>query len=201
MIGYVPQKLFFDPDTPVSVRDFFAASISRRPVWSGVHRRLRRQIRTLLGYVSAGDLRDRRLGELSGGELQRVLLAMAMTPAPDLLLLDEPATGVDVQGLQLFYQMVESVKLRHAISILMVTHDLAGVAELADRLVLINRKVVAEGKPREVLADRQMMQAFGPGIWNISRLPFGTGPEMVPGSGGEPGPGSGKKTVPGSGAP
>ena len=100
-----------------------------------------------------------------------MLLAIAMTPEPDLLLLDEPASGVDANGLSLFYQIITDLRKKHDISVILVTHDLAGISSYVDRLVLLNRSVIAEGEPKEVLSDEKLIKTFGPSLWNISRLP------------------------------
>ena len=171
-IGYVPQKLQFDAGSPISVRDLVVSAISCRPVWAGVTRELSDKVKDILSVFSAEVLLNRRIGELSGGELQRVLLAVAMTSNPELLLLDEPASGVDVKGLSLFYQIVRGLKQRHDISVVLVTHDLAGIATYVDRMILLNRSVVAQGKPEEVLLNEKLVMAFGPSLWNISCLPL-----------------------------
>jgi zinc transport system ATP-binding protein len=170
-IGYVPQKLQFDAGSPISVTDLVASAISRRPAWAGVNKGLSEKVRSVLSLFSAEKLIKRRIGELAGGELQRVLLAVAMTPEPQLLLLDEPASGVDVKGLYLFYQIVDDLRKKHDIAVILVTHDLAGVSSYADRLVLLNRSIIAEGEPKEVLSDERLLKAFGPSLWNISCLP------------------------------
>lgn len=170
-IGYVPQKLLFDPGSPVNVTDLVVASVSYNPVWTRVPGELRKKVRTILSLFSAEHLLKRKIGELSGGELQRVLLAMAMTPEPELLLLDEPASGVDVAGLSLFYQIVRDLKKKHDIAVILVTHDLAGISSYVDRIVLLNRSIIAEGEPQEVLSNDKLIKTFGPGLWNISRLP------------------------------
>jgi zinc transport system ATP-binding protein len=102
LIGYVPQKLDFDKSSPMSVFDLFASARTGVPVWFSHDRRLRQSVRESLERVQAGHLMDRRLGALSGGERQRVLLALALDPVPDLLLLDEPVSGIDQNGLHLF---------------------------------------------------------------------------------------------------
>lgn len=167
-IGYVPQKLQFDPDSPISVADLVVTAISSRPVWLGIKRKLYDKAKTALSVFSADHLMSRRIGELSGGELQRVLLAIAMTSEPELLLLDEPGTGVDVKGLELFYQIVRNLREKHHVSVIIVTHDLMGVASYVDRLILLNRSVLASGTPKEVLSNEKMLKIFGPSLWNAS---------------------------------
>jgi zinc transport system ATP-binding protein len=111
--------------------------------------------------VDAGELLDRRLGKLSGGELQRVLLALSLTPLPNLLLLDEPVSGIDLPGRELFYRTVSDLRHRFDLSILMVSHDLAGIASVSDRIVFLDHRVIAVGTPREVLANPDFRHAFG----------------------------------------
>ena len=110
VIGYVPQYLRFDVSSPTSVMDIFMACLTRRPVWLCSAKSLRPRVLKSLESVRAAHLIDRRLGALSGGELQRVLLALALDPMPDLLLLDEPVSGVDQNGLELFYEIVADLR-------------------------------------------------------------------------------------------
>ena len=170
-IGYVPQKLQFDLGSPINVTDLVASAISHKPIWAGVSKDLSERVKGVLSLFSAEHLLKRRIGELSGGELQRVLLAIAMTPEPELLLLDEPASGVDVKGLSLFYRIVDDLRKQYDIAVILVTHDLAGVSSYVDRLILLNRSVIAEGEPKEVLSDEKLVKAFGASLWNISLLP------------------------------
>ena len=100
-IGYVPQHLDFDKSMPISVSDFIAAAKGGSPVWFGKQKKMQAHIREILEDMECGYLAERRLGALSGGELQRVLLALATDPVPDLLVLDEPVSGVDM-GLTCF---------------------------------------------------------------------------------------------------
>lgn len=160
LLGYVPQKLEFDATAPVSVRDLFAGAAGRRPVWLGIGSNDRSRAKEVLDTVQAGHLLDRKLGQLSGGELQRVLLAMAITPVPNLLLLDEPVSGVDLAGIELFYKMVSQLRRDFHLSIILVSHDLVTVAQFADRIIFLNRTIIADGTPREVLSNEAVRQAF-----------------------------------------
>ena len=97
-IGYVPQSPVFDPGDPISVADLFVCCMSRRPAFLGIGKTMRQRILDYLDRVHGVDLIDKRVGTLSGGELQRVLLALALEPIPNILILDEPLSGVDVEG-------------------------------------------------------------------------------------------------------
>ena len=159
-IGYVPQRLELDAGSPISVADLVAIVINSYPVWLGIPARILKKVEDVLEVFAARHLAHRRLGELSGGEAQRVLLAMAMTPKPDLLLLDEAVSGVDIEGLALFYRIVDELRKKYDITVILVTHDLSGVAAFADRVVLLNKVMIAQGRPGDILSDPKLMQAF-----------------------------------------
>lgn len=163
VIGYVPQYLDFDKGAPVSVLDLAAACISRLPVWLVHSKALRERVRHNLAEVKADHLISRKIGELSGGELQRILLACALDPIPDLLLLDEPVSGVDPRGMELFYNMVSDLRRRYDLSIILVSHDLDLVSRFADRVVFLNKTVLAVGPPNEVVRGEMFLKTFGPG--------------------------------------
>ncbi len=159
-IGYVPQRLDMDVLSPVTVRDLFAGSGSHRPVWLGTGH-AGRDAAEKLDIVGAADLLDRRLGALSCGQLQRVLLALALSPIPQILLLDEPVSGVDPAGLELFYEMVSKFRRDHDLSILLISHDLPTVARFAERMVFLNRTLIADGTPHDVLSHPLVKKTFG----------------------------------------
>ena len=158
--GYVPQQLEFDRSTPVTVMDFMAGALSRFPVCLGVPRRIRERVKKALLRTHCETLCDRALGALSGGELQRVLLALALTPQPDLLILDEPVSGVDSNGLEAFYQTVDELKRTNHMAILLVSHDLDVVRRYADRVVLMQGTVVKQGTPEAVFDSKEFEQVF-----------------------------------------
>ncbi len=159
-IGYVPQQLPFDREMPLTVCDLMAASLSRRPVWTGVGKAMRAGVHKVLEETQAASLIDKRLGALSGGELQRVLLAMALAPVPDLLVLDEPVSGVDQNGLSLFLQTVSALRDTHHMAILMVSHDWDLVRRYADYVVLVQQKVLKAGTPQEVFSSPEFANVF-----------------------------------------
>lgn len=160
-IGYVPQHLDFDQSMPVSVSDFMAAAQGGRAVWLGKRKKETEHIQKMLEEMECGYLADRRLGALSGGELQRVLLALATDPIPDLLVLDEPVSGVDQAGLDLFYKRVTELLDRQHMAVLLVSHDLGLIRRYADKVVLLDKTIVAEGEADEVFATKAFQEAFG----------------------------------------
>jgi zinc transport system ATP-binding protein len=151
-LGFVPQMFSVDGSLPVTVEDFLALTRQRRPVCFGVRAATRRHIATLLESVGLAGLGRRPLSVLSGGELRRVLLAHALDPRPELLILDEAAAGVDEAGIRQLEELLLSVR-RRGTTVLMVTHDLEQVHRLADRVTVLDRSVVDEGPASETLSQ------------------------------------------------
>lgn len=163
-IGYVPQKLELDRTSPTTVLDLFAGTLSRLPLWMGTRKAVRDESLAKLELVGAEKLLKRRLSEISVGQLQRVLLALALTPIPELLLLDEPVAALDQGGMERFYQTVSRMRTEYDLSILLVSHDLTSAAQFADRMILLNRMVLCDGAPWEVLMNPLIRQTFGFGF-------------------------------------
>ena len=159
-IGYVPQSPNFDPADPLSVADLFACCMTKRPAFLGLSKTMREKVLDCLDRVHATDLIDKRVGTLSGGELQRVLLALALEPLPNILILDEPLSGVDVEGMQSLMDMLDEIRKEYDLSILMITHDFSSLPHYADQVVLIDRTVMKMGKPADVLASEEFRAAF-----------------------------------------
>ncbi len=151
-IGYVPQSFAVDRTLPLTVGEFLALSRQRRPVCFGVGRALRERTNGLLDRVGLGGFFARPLSALSGGELQKVLLANAIDPLPELLLLDEPASGLDETAVKQFEEVVRDLR-RGGAAVLMVSHDLGQARRLADHVTLLDREVRRSGPPAHVLAD------------------------------------------------
>lgn len=152
-IGYMPQHLIFDRQAPLTVADLLGAR-QKWPVFLGMRRHSRHAAIRLLEQVDAAHLINRRLGELSGGELQRVTLAFALDPIPDILLLDEPVSALDEKGQALFYQLVRHLRDRYDLLTLIVSHDLDVISDYATTLIVLNHQIQAAGPTREVLAGR-----------------------------------------------
>lgn len=159
-IGYVPQTPTFDPGDPVTVADLFACCMSKRPAFLGISKAMREKILTCLQRVSGEELIDKRVGTLSGGELQRVLLALALEPLPNVLILDEPLSGVDVEGMESLMDMLDDILKTYDLSIVMTTHDFGSLHKYADQVYLIDRGVVCSGTAAEVLDSHSFHQVF-----------------------------------------
>ena len=160
IIGYVPQTLKFDATSPTSVLDLFMACLTWKPVWLFPKKFIRDRVIKNLSRVKAEHLIDRRLGALSGGELQRVLLALALDPLPDLLLLDEPVSGVDVAGMEIFYELSAKLCAEEDMAILLISHDLEQVKKYADQVILLNKKILKLGATDEVFQSQEFKKLF-----------------------------------------
>ena len=160
LIGYVPQSPNFDRGDPVSVLDFFTAATSRWPVWLPIPQKYRERAQRCLERVHGSDLLDKPMGGLSGGQLQRVLLALALEPVPHILILDEPLSGVDIEGEHQLLEMLDELRSRYDLSILFSTHDFATLEQFADKVILLNKRVLKSGKPEEVLSSKEFYDSF-----------------------------------------
>jgi zinc transport system ATP-binding protein len=150
-IGYVPQSFPVDPTLPITVAELLALSRQRWPVCLGVQKKTRATIAALLDRVGLAPLADRRLGALSGGELRRVLLAEAMDPEPELLVLDEPASGLDRASVERLEAILRALRDEHGTTVLMVSHDHDQARRLADHVTEIDGGVLKSGPPAAVL--------------------------------------------------
>jgi len=162
-VGYVPQKLTFDANLPLTVRDLLALALQRRPLFLGISRRVELVMRGLLenvGIAQPREMLNSPVAKISGGELQRVLMGLALHPQPELLLLDEPAAGIDFKDQEKFYQLISRVNAENNVTILLVSHDLSVVSHHAHHvLCLRDGKVQCEGPPQ--LMGEMLAQIFG----------------------------------------
>ena len=159
-IGYVPQSPAFDPGDPISVQDLFACCLGKRPAFLGASAAAKKKIAECLDRVHGADLLHKRVGTLSGGELQRVLLALALEPLPNILILDEPLSGVDVEGMETLMDMLDEIRQTYDLSILMTTHDFSMLPKYANQVILVDHTVQAKGSAREVLDSEAFLRVF-----------------------------------------
>jgi zinc transport system ATP-binding protein len=162
-VGYVPQKLRIEARLPLTVCDLLGLALMKRPLFLGVSRALRERMVQMLARVWLGaDFLDRPVEKISGGELQRVLLTLALEPSPELLLLDEPAAGIDFQTSGDFYGLLARLNSESGVTIVLVSHDLSVVSHHAHHvLCLRDGRIQCQGAPAEVLRSEVIAQTFG----------------------------------------
>ena len=162
-IGYVPQKLNIDVRLPLTVRDLLALAIQRRPIFLGLSQETQRNIDLMLKRVWADPaLLDRFVEKISGGELQRVLLGLALHPEPELLLLDEPAQGLDYKTDHKFYELIADLNHKTGVTVLLVSHDLSVVTAQAHHVLCLSDGCIqCQGMPRETLTGETLERIFG----------------------------------------
>ena len=163
-VVYVPQRLNFEGHLPMTVRDLLGLALNRRrPLLFGFRRGLHERMRKLLRSVDAEAILDVPVEGLSGGQLQRVLLALALEPQPELLLLDEPVAGIDFKDELDFYRMIAHIVRDTGVTVLLVSHDLATVQEFAQQVLCLNAgRIQAVGAPQEILTPENVRKLFGP---------------------------------------
>ena len=150
-IGYVPQKFSLDPLLPLTVERFIRLGKAEKKF----------SLREILTELGISHLRESTIQQLSGGELQRVLLARALLGEPELLVLDEPAQGVDVLGQSELYQLLTQLKYSRGCSVLLVSHDLHLVMASSDKVLCLNQHVCCSGHPEDVSRHPEYLQLFG----------------------------------------
>lgn len=161
-VGYVPQRLIIDARLPLTVLDLFSLALSRRPLFFGVPKWVSRRAAELLDRVGLPASLDTPVDGLSGGQLQRVLLALALEPSPELLLLDEPAAGIDFKDQQKFYDLITDINRETGLTILLVSHDLNMVQGHADHVLCLKDGAIAcQGPPAEILTPKNLSFTFG----------------------------------------
>lgn len=162
-VGYVPQKLRIESNMPLTVRDLLGVSMQRRPIFLGFRANLTAQMSAMLKEVGAQEaLLDRPLEKISGGEQQRVLLALAMQPEPELLLLDEPAAGIDFQDQEKFYDLICRLNRERGTTIVLVSHDVSMVSKHAHQILCLkDGQIHCQGTPSEINRPETLQQIFG----------------------------------------
>lgn len=151
-IGYVPQKILFDKNLPLSLEEFFKFKEADSE-----------RIITALKSVGIGDLAilKKKIGIISSGQLQRALIAWSLIDNPDILIFDEPIAGIDIGGQETIYTLLSRIEIEKNLAMILVTHDLSVVYQLADSVLCLNKKAVCYGSPRKVLSEGSLKQLYG----------------------------------------
>lgn len=150
-IGYVPQRFDFDRTFPITVREFL--NLSARALEKPSAREICREL-----HIDT--IVDKKLGDLSGGQLQRVLIAQSTIKEPQLLILDEPTSSIDVEGIKDFYGIIRHINEHHQATIILVLHEISTVHKLADTVVCLNKKVMCSGDPKQVMNEEMLEKLF-----------------------------------------
>jgi zinc transport system ATP-binding protein len=151
IIGYVPQKLYFDTTFPITVLEFLNVP----------HNNSEDKIFNILESVGAKDIMSARLGELSGGQLQRVLIARSLLGNPKIIFLDEPVSGIDIGGEKNFYELIKSVQEKHDVTVVMVSHEVNIVSQIATQVICINKEMLCSGSPDTTLLPELIEELYG----------------------------------------
>ncbi|MGB9629955.1 MAG: metal ABC transporter ATP-binding protein, partial [Thermodesulfobacteriota bacterium] len=150
-IGYVPQRLPFIKDIPLSIKDFFNLKVvAEKEIGS---------VLTSVGFKE--DFLRKKIGDLSSGQFQRVLIAWALVGNPQVLLFDEPTTGVDISAEETIYNFLSNLKEERDLTILLVTHDLSVVYKFSTHVICLNRQPICFGPPQEVLTPESLQKLYG----------------------------------------
>ena len=159
-VGYVPQSLAKDEFSPMTVAELLSLKIPKASFWFP-NRRQREDMLAVLRRTHVEHVIDRQVKHLSGGELQRVMIAYALIGNPTLLILDEPVSGIDIHGEQDFFDLIEEIHGQDEMTILMISHDIDVVYRYASQVICLNRALVCQGVPTDVLTQEAIDKTFG----------------------------------------
>ncbi len=177
LIGYVSQKVNFEQNFPATVKEVVSMGIiSEKKLhkgatllqncgccWNRIYKKIEKSDERAieaLRTVGLESLSERRIGELSGGELQRVFIAKALVKDPVLLILDEPVTGVDVETQNKFYNILKKINTENKITIVWSSHDLEAISNLANRVACMNRKLFFHGEKEEFFSNKDLLKTY-----------------------------------------
>ncbi len=162
-IGYVPQRAtLVDESFPATVEDVVnMGRTSQRKLFSSVSQEDKKCVLDAMTKMDVYDLKDKMVGTLSGGQRQRVMIARALASNPEILILDEPNTGVDMNSQKKFYKLLKELNTQEGITIVFITHDIGVIADDIARLFTINQKVIVCNNPKETLSCEEMSELYG----------------------------------------
>lgn len=177
LIGYVSQKVNFEPNFPITVEEVVAMGIIPEKklengkkllqgcgyTWNRIYNKFpddKQRIMQVLKIVGLESLRGRQIGLLSGGELQRVFIAKALVKDPVMLILDEPATGIDLDSQTHFYNLIQKINRENKIAIVWSSHDLDAISKLANKVACMNRKLYFHGNKEEFFSNKDLLKTY-----------------------------------------
>lgn len=162
-IGYVPQRAtLIDTSFPITVQEVINLGLAyKSSLFSRISKNDYSKIESIMEKIEITDLRNRRISELSGGQRQRVMIARALISNPEILILDEPNTGVDTHSQAKFYELLKKLNKEDNITILFVTHDLGVIVNDIKRVLCINQTLLSCHTPNEILNNKQMSKLYG----------------------------------------
>ncbi len=155
-IGYVPQLFTFDRTLPITIREF----LDLVSCGHGRHCDLQ-PVQHVLGMVGMERMEDKKIGKLSGGQLQRVLIARALLHERDILILDEPSTGIDAQGQDALYELLGTLVREHGVTVIVVSHEMDFVSKYATSVLCLNHKLVCHDVPKKAMTKKVMSELYG----------------------------------------
>ncbi len=168
-LGYVPQKATLDPALPATVHEVVATGlVPTLGLFGRVRAAERRRIKEVLGHVGMETHAGARIGALSTGQQQRVLIARALVSNPELLILDEPTGGVDPEAQTSFYALLHHLNRERDVTLILVSHDIGVVAKEVTKLACLNRRLIFHGRPADFLSDAALTALYGPSVRVVS---------------------------------
>lgn len=160
-IGYVPQRYPIDKTIPITVNEFLQLALIN---CTHSKKEQVKMIRSVLKKVDLADKQYDLVADISGGQVQRLLLARALVHEPDVLMLDEPEAGVDVEGERIFYELLKTLAKEDKVTVLIASHEIALVRQFADKVFCIKTNLLCAGKPEHVLTAETFKQLYGEGV-------------------------------------
>jgi zinc transport system ATP-binding protein len=168
-LGYVPQKATLDPALPATVHEVVATGlVPTLGLFGRISGRQRQRIAEVLGHVGMHAHATARIGALSTGQQQRVLIARALVSNPELLILDEPTGGVDPEAQTSFYALLQHLNRERDVTLILVSHDIGVVAKEVTKLACLNRRLIFHGRPGDFLSDAALTALYGPSVRVVS---------------------------------
>ncbi len=157
-IGYVPQRFNFSKNLPITVREMLELSLAKAPLSKPEKEK---RIKTFLKMSHLEKFENSMIGGLSGGQMQRVLIARALTFLPEIIFMDEPLAGIDIAGEKTFYEFMDTIHQEYGITIILVSHDVTALDKFADVVLCLNKRLVCYGNSKEVLTEENFHTLYG----------------------------------------